>query len=224
MSGGCVLPLRGSPDARPDTASGHLWVVGAMTADDGVRARVAQAFAATPRVGFLPRGERRHAHEDRPLPIGHGQTSSQPSTVRAMLELLDVPRGARVLDVGAGSGWTTALLAHLVGPDGEVLGLELEPDLARWGAANLAAVDPTGRGTARLEAARPGVLGDPDGAPWDRVLVSAEARELPRTLVDQLAPDGRMVVPVRGVMRLVRREDDAVLVTDHGGYRFVPLR
>lgn len=193
-------------------------------ADDDVRARVAQAFAATPRAGFLPRGERRHAREDRPLPIGHGQTSSQPSTVRAMLELLDVPPGARVLDVGAGSGWTTALLAHLVGPDGEVLGLELEPDLARWGTANLAAVDRAGRGAARLEAARPDVLGDPDGAPWDRVLVSAEARELPRALVDQLAPDGRMVLPVRGVMLLVRREDGAVLVTEHGGYRFVPLR
>src|SRR5690606_32432981 len=73
----------------------------------------------------------------RPLPLGHGQTSSQPSTVAAMLRLLDVPEGARVLDVGAGSGWTTALLAHLVGPGGTVLGLELEPDLARWGAANL---------------------------------------------------------------------------------------
>ncbi|WP_370524234.1 protein-L-isoaspartate O-methyltransferase [Cellulomonas sp. APG4] len=192
--------------------------------DDGVRARVARAFATTPRAGFLPRGERRRAHEDRPLPIGHGQTSSQPSTARAMLELLEVVPGARVLDVGAGSGWTTALLAHLVGPDGEVLGLELEPDLARWGAANVAAVDPSGRGAARLEAARPDVLGDPDGAPWDRVLVSAEARELPVELVEQLAPGGRMVIPVRGEMRLVRREDGAVLVTEHGGYRFVPLR
>ncbi|NCT91877.1 protein-L-isoaspartate carboxylmethyltransferase [Cellulomonas sp. APG4] len=189
-----------------------------------MRARVARAFATTPRAGFLPRGERRRAHEDRPLPIGHGQTSSQPSTARAMLELLEVVPGARVLDVGAGSGWTTALLAHLVGPDGEVLGLELEPDLARWGAANVAAVDPSGRGAARLEAARPDVLGDPDGAPWDRVLVSAEARELPVELVEQLAPGGRMVIPVRGEMRLVRREDGAVLVTEHGGYRFVPLR
>jgi protein-L-isoaspartate(D-aspartate) O-methyltransferase len=144
-----------------------------------------------------------------------------------MLELLEVPRGARTLDVGAGSGWTTALLAHLVGPDGEVLGLELEPGLARWGAANLAAADPTDRGPARLEPADADVLGAPDGAPWDRILVSAQARELPAALVEQLAVGGRLVIPVGGEMLLVERDGpgpDGVRVSHHGGYRFVPLR
>lgn len=186
--------------------------------------RVTAAFAAVPRAGFLPEHQSGKAHEDRPLTLGRGQTSSQPSTVAAMLRLLDVPEGGRVLDVGAGSGWTTALLAHLVGPTGSVLGLELDPELAVWGAANLAA---HGAPHARLERAREGLLGDPQGAPWERILVSAEARELPRALTDQLGAGGRMVLPVRGEMLLVVRRSDApagLTVTTHGAYRFVPLR
>lgn len=183
--------------------------------------RVDAALAALPRVRFLPRRQRPFAHEDRPLPIGHGQTSSQPSTVAFMLRLLDVPRSGRVLDVGAGSGWTTALLAHLVGPRGQVLGVELEPDLAAWGAANVIA---TGQPWARVVPADPTVLGAPGHAPFDRILVSAEAQELPRALVDQLAVDGRMVVPVARGLDLVRRTPDAVTVTRYDGFRFVPLR
>lgn len=183
--------------------------------------RVDAAFAACPRTGFLPTSERRHAHRDQPLPIGHGQTSSQPSTVARMLRMLDVPVGARVLDVGAGSGWTTALLAHLVGPTGSVLGVELEPDLAAWGACNLAA---TGQGWARIVLARPGVLGVPEEGPYDRILVSAEARELPVPLVEQLGPTGRMVAPVSWALEVVQRAGDALSITRHEGYRFVPLR
>src|SRR5699024_7586638 len=76
-----------------------------------------------PRARFLPASHRHLAGQDAPLPIGDGQTNSQPTTVADMLRLLDVREGNRVLDLGAGSGWTTALLAHLVGPDGEVLGV-----------------------------------------------------------------------------------------------------
>lgn len=183
--------------------------------------RVDAAFAACPRTGFLPPAERRHAHRDQPLPIGHGQTSSQPSTVARMLRMLDVPVGARVLDVGAGSGWTTALLAHLVGPTGSVLGVELEPDLADWGARNLAA---TGQGWARIVLARPGVLGVPEEGPYDRILVSAEARELPVPLVEQLGPTGRMVAPVSWGLEVVQRTGETLSITRHEGYRFVPLR
>src|SRR4051812_9944700 len=87
------------------------------------------AFAAAPREAFLPASHHRFAGVDEPLPIGHGQTNSQPSTVRRMLSLLDVEPGQRVLDVGSGSGWTTALLAHLVGPGGSVVGVERYADL-----------------------------------------------------------------------------------------------
>ena len=183
--------------------------------------RIADAFSAAPRRLFLPRGARWRAAIDAPILIGHGQTNSQPRTVAAMLRLLEVRPGDRVLDVGSGSGWTTALLAHLTGPGGEVVGVEIEPELVTFGAANLArAATPW----ASIALAEPGVLGRPDRAPYDRILVSAMATELPDELVDQLAADGRMVVPVAGRMLLVHRTGEGIEVTTHGEYRFVPLR
>jgi protein-L-isoaspartate(D-aspartate) O-methyltransferase len=182
---------------------------------------VTAAFAALPREGFLPEGERRRAGYDGPLPIGHGQTSSQPRTVEAMLQLLQVAPGQRVLDVGSGSGWTTALLAHLVGPTGSVVGVEIEPTLVAFGAANLAA---TNQPWASIQAATPGVLGVPAHAPYDRILVSAEPSSLPPELVAQLGEGGRLVIPVRGTMTLVTRSGDDVRESHHGSYRFVPLR
>jgi protein-L-isoaspartate(D-aspartate) O-methyltransferase len=182
---------------------------------------VAAAFTALPREGFLPEGERRRAAYDGPLAIGHGQTNSQPRTVEAMLRLLEVGPGQHVLDVGSGSGWTTALLAHLVGPTGSVLGVEIEPTLVEFGSANLAA---THQPWASIRAAAPGVLGVPDHAPYDRILVSAEPSSLPRDLVDQLGEGGRLVIPVRGTMTLVTKSGDVVRESHHGSYRFVPLR
>lgn len=177
------------------------------------------AFEAHPRTGFLPRLARRRADHDGPIPIGSGQTNSQPRTVADMLRLLDVRPGHRVLDVGAGSGWTTALLAHLTGPDGEVLGVELEPSLVRFGSANLAR---TGQSWASIRAAESGILGWPAGAPYDRVLVSAEPDELPEELVDQLGDEGVLVIPVAGTM--LRVTNPGARVSRHGHYRFVPLR
>jgi protein-L-isoaspartate(D-aspartate) O-methyltransferase len=154
---------------------------------DRVALRIQEAFAAMPREDFLRPSDRRCAAYDGPLAIGAGQTSSQPRTVEAMLRLLDVSPGQRILDVGSGSGWTTALLAHLTGPDGIVLGVELEPDLVAFGSANLAR---TSQPWASIREATPGVLGAPSGAPWDRILVSASPRSLPPSLVSQLADRG----------------------------------
>jgi protein-L-isoaspartate(D-aspartate) O-methyltransferase len=179
------------------------------------------AFEAFPREAFLPLSERRRAAYDGPLPIGGGQTNSQPRTVADMLRLLDVQQGMRVLDVGSGSGWTTALLAHLVGPDGEVIGVELEPSLVEFGASNLTT---TGQPWARIVQAKPDVLGVPDQAPYDRILVSAEPPKLPQELVEQLGEGGRLVIPVRGTMTLVTRNGADVRESHHGSYRFVPLR
>lgn len=195
-----------------------------MTAERRLRTdddRLDAAFEATPRAGFLPEGVRARWAEDRPLSLAAGMTNSQPSTVRDMLWLLQVPAGADVLDVGSGSGWTTALLAHLVGPDGRVLGVEIEPELVDFGAANLAV---TQRPWARIRAAIPGVLGSPDDAPFDRILVSAMARRLPDQLVDQLAPGGLLVAPVDGRMLRVQRDEQGTRVERFGSYRFVPLR
>ena len=183
--------------------------------------RVSDAFAAVPREWFLPAREQARAAYDGPIEIGHGQTNSQPRTVEEMLRLLEVRPGDRVLDVGTGSGWTTALLAHLTGERGTVRGLELEEDLVAFGRANLS------QGAwpwAHIDPAAPDVLGDPDGAPYDRILVSAEARSLPTELVAQLGEEARMVLPVAGEMLLIQQATGSVQVSRHGRYRFVPLR
>jgi len=186
-------------------------------------ADVAAAIAAVRRVDFLPSAQARLAGLDQPLSIGHGQTNSQPTTVRHLLERLEVQVGHRVLDVGSGSGWTTALLGHLVGPTGSVTGVEVVPELVDFGRANLAGY---AMPWVRIEPARPGALGTPGAAPFDRILVSAEASRLPRPLVDQLAADGVMVLPLRGRLTVVRPPTDPggePVVERHGRYRFVPL-
>lgn len=184
-------------------------------------ARLDEAFAEVRRRDFLPRLEHGFAGEDAALPIGYGQTNSQPSTVRDMLDLLDVRRGHRVLDVGCGSGWTTALLGRLVGPEGEVVGVEIVPELVTWGRKNLAAYH---LAWTRIVQAHDDVLGVPELAPYDRVLVSAEASRLPRDLVDQLVVGGLLVVPVRGRMTVVRRTEGEPEQHRKGWYSFVPLR
>ena len=130
-------------------------------------------------------------------------------------------RGRTVLDVGAGSGWTTALLAHLVGPGGYVLGVERIAVLALGARTTLEETGPWPQADIRV--ATPGVLGAPAEAPFDRILVSAEARKLPRRLVRQLGPEGVMVIPVDGVMTRVERREGTTHITHHGRYVFVPL-
>jgi len=199
-------------------------VRGSATADPrGPRdPRVAAAFAAVPRAPFLPPDQQRFAGVDRALPIGYDVTNSQPSTVRAMLELLAVRPGDRVLDVGCGSGWTTALLAHLTGSDGHVTGVEIIPEVLAACRRALAAVP--GAPHIELRQALPGTLGWPDAAPYDRILVSADAEHVPVPLVEQLTPDGTLVGPVRGrMLRIHRRPGSTPEVEEHGRYIFVPL-
>ena len=184
--------------------------------------RVMAALADVPRALFLPPDVRSQAARDAPLPIGHGATNSQPWTVQFMLELLHVPVGAKVLDVGSGSGWTTALLAHLTGPQGSVRGVEIVPELVTMGRRHLGGVDLP---WARIDPALPGSFGLPQEGPFDRILVSADPGELPSELEDQLAIGGRLVAPAAGVMWVVDRDRTGLHREPIMGYRFrfVPL-
>ena len=169
---------------------------------------------------FLPRNAQHAASIDRPILIGHGQTNSQPRTVADMIELLELEEGHRVLDVGSGSGWSTAILADLVGETGSVTATELIPELADKARIVLAKQNLP---WATIYDADLEVLGWPEGAPYDRILVSAQAQQLPESLIDQLAPSGLMVIPVATHMLRVAKTGGEPDISRHGRYSFVPL-
>lgn len=180
---------------------------------------VERAFRAIDRAVFMPEELRSNAYEDTALPIGEGQTISQPTVVAFCLESLRVRPGDRVLDVGSGSGWTTALLAHLVGPTGSVIGTERIPTLVSFGSKNLGTF---AFANAHIEQATR-ELGKPEAAPFDRILVSASADEMPDALAQQLTDDGRMVIPIQDAICVVDRTGEHFKTVCHEGFVFVPL-
>jgi len=177
------------------------------------------AFRAVDRADFVPRAYLRECYGDYPLPIGQGQTISQPYTVAFMLERLHPREGDAVLDIGSGSGWTTALLAHVAGPRGRVLGMEIVPELVGFGQDNLAAYDFPWAGIV----AAAGGLGRP-GEQFDRILVSASAPEMPLALYRQLKVGGRLVIPVRqSICCVAHRAPGDFAEEEFAGFVFVPL-
>lgn len=200
-------------------------------------ARIESAFRAVHRIFFVPRELRDEAYEDYPLPIGFSATISQPTTVAFMLEKLDVRPGQKVLDIGSGSGWTTALLSYLVGPRGKVIGLEIIPELVAFGSANLkefycGALEDTRMEMAPLpeiKLAKKGAIGDFEEAPFDRILVSAAAQKIPQELMGQLKPEGVLLIPigvehaVQKIIRIEKMGDDALATESYPGFVFVPL-
>jgi protein-L-isoaspartate(D-aspartate) O-methyltransferase len=189
----------------------------------GVRSpRVLAALGRVRRELFVPRALAKYAYEDRPLPIGAGQTISQPSIVAIMLEALDLSPDDRVLEVGTGSGYAAAVLAELAS---EVYTIEWHRRLAREAAARLAAA-----GYSRVRVRQgDGTLGWPSAAPFDAILVSAGGPRVPRALLKQLAPGGRLVIPVgpsRELQQLLRVSRDgtgAFAEQELGDVVFVPL-
>jgi protein-L-isoaspartate(D-aspartate) O-methyltransferase len=189
----------------------------------GIRSeRVLEAVAAVDRARFIPPDVCADPDGDWPLPIGFGQTISQPFMVGYMTERLGLAGEERVLEVGAGSGYQTALLAALAG---EVFSVEIIPELA--GRARRA-LGELGVQNVRIRVGD-GALGWPEEAPFDRILVAAACPEVPPALLEQLAPGGRMLLPVGPdpygqALRVVDRQEDGRYVeVDVMEVRFVPL-
>jgi protein-L-isoaspartate(D-aspartate) O-methyltransferase len=178
------------------------------------------ALNKVPRHLFLPPGIENLAYQDQALPIGAGQTISQPYTVAFQTQLLQVNRGDRVLEIGTGSGYQTSILLEM---GAKVLTIERQRELFLEAQKTLAAMN-----------YRPqfffgdGYQGLPSYAPFDRILVTAGAPFIPEPLIAQLRPGGRLVIPVgagavQKMTLVVKKEGDQSETTEHGTFRFVPL-
>ncbi len=194
---------------------------------------VEAAFRAIDRKDFVRPEFLSEAYGNYPLPIGEGQTISQPYTVAFLLDLLDPKPGERILDIGSGSGWTTALLAYIVSradsgeriaDRGRVYAIERIPELCRFGERNAAKYDFVKRGIAEFVCVD-GSLGLPSAAPFDKILASATAAaEIPQPWRDALAVGGVIVAPVgSSVWRFVKKSETEWEETEYPGFAFVPL-
>jgi protein-L-isoaspartate(D-aspartate) O-methyltransferase len=184
--------------------------------------RVRAAFEAVDRRAFVPPREADAAYDNRPLPIGHGQTISQPFIVAVMTELLDAAPDSVVLEVGTGSGYQAAVLAKLVA---RVYSIEIVAPLAAEAKARLARL---GYGNVTVRAGD-GYAGWPEHAPFDRIIVTAAAPAVPPPLIDQLKPGGRLVIPVGGqhdhqtLMVIAKGADGGIAERRTFAVGFVPL-
>ena len=184
---------------------------------------IIDAFSNVHRIEFIPEDLSSQSDANIPLPIGCGQTISQPLTVAFMLELLDPKRGQNILDVGSGSGWTTGLLAHIVGEKGRVTAMEKIKDLCEIGKKNINKFGFIKKGIAEVycESAKNGFE---KNAPYDRILVSASVDEVPQIFEKQLSIGGKMVIPVRNSIWYVeKRGEDDIYIEKYPGFSFVPF-
>ena len=181
---------------------------------------VLRAFEMTPRHAFVPTGLRHRAYEDAPLPIGNGQTISQPWVHARYLELLHLTGKERVLEIGTGSGYQTVLLAHLVA---QVFSIERIPALMQQAREN---IERAGVNNVSILLGD-GTIGWREYAPYDAILVSAGAPSIPQPLLDQLAEGGRLLIPVgdREEQKLIvaERKNGQIEMQDVAPVRFVPL-
>lgn len=179
-----------------------------------------QAFLSIDRKDFVLPSRQAEAYLDIALPIGFGQTISQPTTVAFMLELLEIEKGHHVLDVGCGSGYTTALLSELVGPTGRVIGVDIIPELIQFAQKNLSKYF-SPMTTVSFQDPKKTEF---DEAPFDRILVSASAEELPYHYLEQLKINGIMVIPIcEDIVKIKKIDQENIKFVKYPGFRFVPL-
>ena len=183
---------------------------------------ILDAFRDVPREAFVDESQRPWAYDDHPLPIGAGQTISQPYIVALMIEAAEIAPGDRVLEVGAGSGYAAAVISRIAA---SVVGIERQHDLVQIARER---VDRLGYRNVRIVEGD-GTLGWPENAPFEAILAAASGKHIPKPLVDQLAPGGRLVMPigdpgdVQDLIKVVRRSDGTTVQESLGRVRFVPL-
>lgn len=184
---------------------------------------IIDAFLHIKREDFVPPDEKDAAYLNAALPIGFGQTISQPLVVAFMLELLKPQKGEKILDVGCGSGWTTALIAYLVQPQGKVIGIDIIKELVMFAQKNIEKYQFLNKGRVQLIHGD-GKLGFKKEAPYDKILVSASSSQIPTELLNQLKTDGRLVIPIKDSIVLVEKiHDNNIKKTEFPGFAFVPL-
>jgi len=184
---------------------------------------IIEAFKAIDRIDFVREEDKENAYINAPLPIGFDQTISQPLTVAFMLELLEPKKGEKILDIGAGSGWTTALLAEIVKDTGKVIALELIPELAEFGKTNVSKFNFIKKGIVEFICAD-GYKGYEKEMPFDKILVSAEAKEIPLAWKKQLKIGGKIVVPIgQSIFAIEKISQDNFTEKEYFGFSFVPL-
>jgi protein-L-isoaspartate(D-aspartate) O-methyltransferase len=198
----------------------HLVSVGALKTP-----RIIEAFKKIPRHLFVREDYLKHAYEDIPLPTFHGQTISQPYTVAIMTEALDPKPGEKILEIGAGSGWQSALLGYCVGPKGKVITVEKEPVLVEFARENIKKVK-----LKNVEVVHgDGKKGYSKEAPYDRCIITAACPEIPNPVMKQVKNGGRIVAPVgdffgQRMIVLDKISEKEFKKKDLGSFIFVPLR
>lgn len=191
---------------------------------------IIEAFRKIDRADFVPSEHRERAYVNAPLPIGEDQTISQPLTVAFMLELLEPKAGEKILDIGAGSGWTAALLGEIVASassadkeEGKVIAIERILKLKEMAESNVSKYGFTEKGIVKIIQGN-GVNGCKDEAPYDKIIAAAAARRIPRAWKNQLKIGGRIVAPVGSSIVLLHKTDqDHFEKREYFGFAFVPL-
>jgi len=184
--------------------------------------KVEDAFRNIPRHEFVPSSELDYAYYNEPLPIKKNQTISQPAVVSRMTEWLDVKQGQKILEIGTGSGWQTAILSYLVG-QGAVYSVEIKPELVKFARENL---EKLGMNNVNVILSD-GSIGYPKFSPYDRIMITAACTEIPLPLLDQLADGGLLIAPVgdssQSLVLLQKTRKEIVEIKNESHYVFVPL-
>lgn len=186
--------------------------------------KILDAFMKVPREKFISKDYLDEAYGDYPLPIGHGQTISQPTTVMMMTEALDLKRGYKVLEVGAGCGYQAAIISNIVGEKGSVVTTEIVPELIKLAKKNIKKLNLKNVAIVKFD----GSQGYKKTSPYDAIIVTAACPRVPTVLIEQLADGGVLVAPVGElfdqIMVKILKQGDKIKEKNLGYFRFVPLK